>query len=105
MHRLSRAIGVILLLFAMVALVVDGTKSLGAGGEIVVTPLAEQWQSLAPESYAASQSWISETAGQGFWEGAALPILGLPAWAILGVLGILFYWLGQKRQRTEVFIN
>ncbi|ODA67841.1 hypothetical protein A7A08_01007 [Methyloligella halotolerans] len=105
MHRLSRALGVILLLFAMVALVVDGTKSLGAGGDIVITPLAQQWQDLAPESYAGSQSWVNETAGPGFWELAALPILGLPAWAIFGVLGIFLYWLGQKREKTEVFIN
>jgi len=105
MHRLSRALGVILLLFAMVALVVDATKSLGAGGEVVITPLAQQWESLAPESFAASQSWVNETGGAGFWETAALPILSLPAWAIFGVLGILFFWLGQKRQRTEVFIN
>jgi hypothetical protein len=105
MHRLSRALGVILLLFAMVALVVDATKSLGAGGEIVVTPLAQQWQNLAPESFAASKSWVNETAGAGFWDAAALPILSLPAWAIFGVLGILLYWLGQRRERTEVFIN
>lgn len=105
MHRLARAVGVILLLFAMVALVVDGTKSLGAGGDIVVTPLVEQWRELAPETYDASKNWVDTTVGEGFWEAAALPILGLPAWAIFGGLGVLFFWLGQKRAQTEVFIN
>ncbi len=105
MHRLARMIGVWLLLFAMVAAVVDATKSLGANGRIVMTPLAAQWQSLFPQSF----DWLQQTAaaklGPVAWNEAVLPVLDLPTWLILGVLGVLFYWAGQKRRTEQVFIN
>jgi hypothetical protein len=105
LHRVSRVIGVWLLLVAMIALVVDGTKSLGNGGRIVVTPLAAQWQSLSPSSYQAARKAVDGALGAGVWSHSLVPVLDLPTWAIFGLLGLLFYWLGQKRRRIEVFIN
>ena len=41
---LLRLLGVWLLLLAMVAAVIDATKSLAGGGAWVVTSLGQQWQ-------------------------------------------------------------
>ena len=32
-------------------------------------------------------------------------ILHAPTWVVFGILGVLLYWLGQKRKPVEVFIN
>ncbi len=47
---LLRILGVWLLLLAMVAAVIDATKSLAGGGAWVVTPMGQQWQALSPET-------------------------------------------------------
>ena len=82
MLLLLRIIGVWLLLVAMVAAVVDATKSLAGGGTWVVTPMGEQWKALNAQSLDAAKAWV-----------------------VFGILGVLLYWLGQKRKPVEVFIN
>jgi hypothetical protein len=32
-------------------------------------------------------------------------VLQAPTWVVFGILGVLLYWLGQKRKPVEVFIN
>ena len=105
MRFVLRTLGVWLLLLAMVAAVVDATKSLAGGGAWVVTPMGEQWRQLAPEMLQASRQWIINTAGGWLWDPVILSILAAPTWVVFGILGVLLYWLGQKRKPVEVFIN
>ncbi len=105
MRFVLRTLGVWLLLLAMVAAVVDATKSLAGGGAWTVTPMGEQWRQLAPQSHDASRAWIITTAGDWLWDPVILSILAAPTWVVFGSLGVLLYWLGQKRKPVEVFIN
>jgi hypothetical protein len=105
MLLLLRVFGVWLLLLAMVAAVIDATKSLAGGGAWVVTPMGEQWQTLNAESLAAAKAWIETNAGSFFWDPVMTSILHAPTWVVFGILGVLLYWLGQKRKPVEVFIN
>lgn len=89
----------------MVALVVDATKTLGADGTIVMTPLAEQWQTSFPQTFADAKSWVETQAGPDVWESFLLPVLSLPTWLLFGLIGVLLFWLGRRRQRAEVYIN
>ena len=100
-----RIFGVWLLLLAMVAAVVDATKSLAGGGAWVVTPMAEQWQALNADSLAATKAWVSTNLGPFVWDPVMTTILHAPTWVVFGILGVLLYWLGQKRKPVEVFIN
>jgi hypothetical protein len=102
---LLRIFGVWLLLLAMVAAVVDATKSLAGGGTWVVTPMGEQWQALNADSLAATKTWIEAKAGPFLWDPVMTTILHAPTWVVFGILGVLLYWLGQKRKPVEVFIN
>lgn len=102
---LLRIIGVWLLLLAMVAAVIDATKSLAGGGAWVVTPMGEQWQALNADSLAATKTWIVAHAGPFLWDPVMTTILHAPTWVVFGILGVLLYWLGQKRKPVEVFIN
>jgi hypothetical protein len=105
MLLLLRVIGVWLLLVAMVAAVVDATKSLAGGGTWVVTPMGEQWKALNPPSLDAAKTWVVSHAGPVVWDPVISTILNAPTWVVFGILGVLLYWLGQKRKPVEVFIN
>ena len=100
-----RILGVWLLLLAAVAAVIDATKSLAGGGNWVVTPLAEQWANLSPDTLAAAKAAVETHAGTFLWNPIITEIIGAPTWGVFGVLGIALYWLGRKRTPSEVFIN
>ena len=102
---LLRFIGVWLLLVAMVAAVVDATKSLAGGGTWVVTPMGEQWKAINAPSLDAAKAWVVGHAGPFVWDPVISTILNAPTWVVFGILGVLLYWLGQKRKPVEVFIN
>jgi hypothetical protein len=100
-----RSLGVWFLLLAMVAAVVDATKSLAGGGHLVVTSLAEQWSSLSPTSLGAAKAAVEAHVGPFLWNPAITTILELPTWFVFGLLGVALYWLGRKRHSVEVYIN
>jgi len=105
MLMLLRIFGVWLLLLAMVAAVVDATKSLAGGGAWVVTPMGEQWQALSPETLQDSKVAVETNVGPFLWDPVMTTILHAPTWVVFGILGVLLFWLGQKRKPVEVFIN
>ncbi len=105
MLTLLRIFGVWLLLLAMVAAVIDATKSLAGGGAWVVTPMGEQWQALSPETLQDAKAAIETNVSPFMWDPVMTTILHAPTWVVFGILGVLFYWLGQKRKPVEVFIN
>jgi hypothetical protein len=67
--------------------------------------MGEQWQALSAESLAATKTWIEATLGPVVWDPVMTSILQAPTWVVFGILGVLLYWLGQKRKPVEVFIN
>jgi hypothetical protein len=105
MLLLLRIIGVWFLLIAMVAAVIDATKSLAGGDAWVFTPLGQQWASLNPNSLAAAKTAVETHVGSFMWNPMITEILNAPTWVVLGTLGVLLFWLGRKRAPTEVFIN
>jgi hypothetical protein len=105
MLLLSRILGVWLLLLAMVAAVIDATKSLGGGGTWVATPMLDEWTALSPESLAASKAAVVAYTTPYVWDPVLTTIMHAPTWVVFGVLGIGLYWLGQKRKPAEVYIN
>lgn len=105
MRFLLRTFGIWLLLLAMVAAVVDATKSLAGGSEWIVTPLGVQWGELFPEMLKGFQQWTTETVGPFLWDPVFTSVLAAPTWVVFGVLGVFLYWLGQKPKEVEVFIN
>jgi len=105
MFLLVRIVGVWFLLLAMVAAVIDATKSLAAGGAWVFTPLGQQWASLDPDSLAAAKTAVETHVGTFMWNPMITEILNAPTWVVFGILGVVLFWLGRKRTPAEVFIN
>ena len=103
---LLRILGVWFLLLAMVAAVVDGTKTLAGGGQLVVTPLGDQWLALSPDEPFSRQGrgrhpcWRRRCGTR-----VIAHVLQAPTWLVFGLIGVRLFWLGRKRRPVEVFIN
>ena len=101
-----RILGVWFLLGAMIALTIDGTKSLASGeGQWVLTPLGEQWFKLHASSLNTFQAAIERHVSPVLWDPVIVSLLQVPTWVFFGVLGLLFYWLGRRRRQLDVFNN
>ncbi|HVV93053.1 MAG TPA: hypothetical protein VHD15_06525 [Hyphomicrobiales bacterium] len=86
-----RVVGFLLIAAAFVAFVVDGTRVI-AGGPVAAAPFATVVAALDP----------GPTPGTGLPAGAEWFwgwLLGAPAFAVLGVAGIVLMALGRSRRR------
>ncbi|MDO8422439.1 MAG: hypothetical protein Q7S99_09785 [Parvibaculum sp.] len=83
---LFRLLGLLLITLALMALGADALKSLEAGA-LEIRSLASIWTLIHPASVDGFTSWVGATVP------AASPplatVLSYPAWAVLGVIGIV----------------
>jgi hypothetical protein len=97
----SRFIGLWLIAGALVAIVVDATKSIAAS-RLTVTALGATWYAISPTSLMATQEFVQQSIepaiGHWLWDPLIQWTLLLPAWLVLGLLGALFTWLGRRRR-------
>lgn len=99
---LSRFAGFWLLAAALVAVVIDGAKSIAAS-ELVTMPLGVAWSQLAPTSLVQTQFAIEEQLGQPWlWDLLTQWVLSAPVWLIFGVLGLILMLLGRRRRRRSL---
>lgn len=101
-----RTLGVWSLLVAMVALTIDGTQSLASGeGQWIITPLGEHWFKLHAASLNMAQAAVERHVVPWLWDPVILSVLQVPTWVFFGVLGLMLYWLGQRRRSLDVYEN
>lgn len=103
MRLILRLLGTWLLGIALILLVIDGTKSLGANG-FVVTSLGDIWTSLHPQSLEQVRAFLSSRFFAPLLDLVVAAALNLPGWVVLGVPGIFIAWLGRSR-RMRVFVK
>lgn len=103
MRLLLRLIGTWLLAVALILLVIDGTKSLGANA-LVWTPLNQLWTDLHPASLEGFRGFIQSR----FFDVVLLPavdtVLGFPAWAVFAVPGMILAVMGRSR-RSRLYVR
>jgi len=103
---LLRVLGVWSLLVAMIALTIDGTKSLASGeGQWIATPLGEHWFKLNASSLNGAQAAIERHVHPFLWDPVVISLLQVPSWILFGVLGIALYWFGRRRHHLNVYEN
>ena len=103
MRLILRVLGTWLLGVALILLIIDGTRSLGAN-ELVFTSLADDWSWAHAPSLAVVREFI---AGRFFGlvlEPTSEFILALPGWVVLAVPGALLAWAGRSR-KTRLFVR
>jgi hypothetical protein len=90
-----RFVGLLLLAGAFAALVVDGTRSVAAGTPAIL-PLGRTASSLFPTILVTLHRTM-EAHSPLLWDPIAVSILLLPAWLVLGLLGLALMALTRKR--------
>ncbi|HVY21207.1 MAG TPA: hypothetical protein VHA70_14160 [Bauldia sp.] len=93
----SRFVGMWFVAGALVAIVVDAAKSIGASA-LTMTPLGAALFTLAPSSLVATQEFVQQKIGGWVWDPLIQWILLLPTWAVLGAFGFLLTYLGRRRR-------
>lgn len=92
---IARSLGLWLLAGALVALVVDGARSIAAS-EIVLTPLAALWLAISPTSLDAARVSVESRLHPWLWDPLIATLLLAPASAALALVGAGFLYVGQK---------
>lgn len=102
---LSRFLARILFIAAVVALAHDGTRTLAGGAGFVMTPLGDHWSQLLPGTLEVVKTLVTSKGHALLWDPAAVRLLRLPSWLVLGSLGLALAWLGRRRREVPVFVN
>ena len=84
-------IGLILMVLAFLSLVYDGARSI-ADQTLRLTRLGELWNDINQASQQSFQQAV-EGLSPFLWNSVVKVILNQPAWAVLGILGILLLLL------------
>jgi hypothetical protein len=103
MRLLLRIVGTCLIAFAVILLIIDGTKSLGANA-IVFTSLNDTWTALQPESLSALKQFFETRLFGPVLETVVSGLLTCPGWAVVGLPGLLLAWAGRSR-RERMFLR
>jgi len=103
MRLLLRIIGTVLIAFAVILLIIDGTKSLGANG-LVYTSLGDAWTQMHVQSLEAVKLFLTSRLFGPILEPVVSAILSFPGWAVIGIPGLLLAWAGRSR-RVRMFIR
>lgn len=98
-----RFLAYLLLLVAVVALVADVTPALN--GAFRATPFAEHIAELAPQSLAAAEKAVSETAPPWIWHYGVGALISLPTFLLFGVAGGWAAYAGRRRRQIDIFAN
>ena len=94
-----RSAGLVAIALAFALLVKDATRSL-AGGELALTPLGLDVNTLFPAKFAQLQPLLERNLHPLLWDPVAVTLLRLPTWLALGAVGaLLFYVLRPREQR------
>ena len=103
MRLLLRVLGTLLIACAVILLIIDGTKSLGANA-LVFTSLSDTWTQIHADSLAAVKQFLETRFFGPVLETIVTAILSFPGWAVIGVPGLLLAWAGRSR-RERVFLR
>ncbi|WP_421725063.1 hypothetical protein [Bauldia sp.] len=103
---IARFIGLWLIAGALVALVIDGTKTIAAS-QLTVTPLGMTWYSISPSTLVSTQQFVQQTVeayvGHWLWDPLIQWILMMPTWLVLGLVGAWLVYAGRKRGLQAAF--
>ncbi len=97
-----RFIGFWFLAAALVALVIDGTRSI-ADSALVTTSIAEYLVQYSPTTLQRLEFGVQNNLGSPLlWDYVFVPLLGWPAFVLLGLIGILLTLFGRRRRHSTM---
>jgi hypothetical protein len=103
MRLILRILGTWLLGVALILLIIDGTRSLGANA-LTFTSFGDAWSWLNAESLAVTREFFTTRFFGPVLDATIDTVLTFPSWAVLAVPGALLAWMGRSR-RTRMFVQ
>ena len=103
MRLIFRIVGTWLIGIALILLIIDGIRSLGANS-LIITSLGDTWTTIHADSLVAVREFFGTRMFGAVLDGATTALLGFPGWAVLGVPGLLIAWMGRSR-RARMFVR
>ena len=100
MRLIIRVLGTWLIGLALVLLVMDGTRSLGAD-DLVLTSLDALWRQLHAQSLLALEAFVQSRFFGDLLAAGLRAVLAYPAFAVCGVPGIVLAVLGRTPRREH----
>jgi hypothetical protein len=94
---LFRLLGLLLITLALMALGADALRSLEAGS-VQIRSLAALWALIHQASFDGFTSWVAATVPA--VSGPLATVMGYPAWAVLGVIGIVLAAIIRVARRS-----
>ena len=94
-----RLLSVFALSVAVIMIVLDATRSIAVSAA-VMTPLAQSWQAVSPQTLVAARQFSDAQLGAMIWHLLVEPILALPGFAVFLGLALLFHAIGRRPQRA-----
>jgi hypothetical protein len=101
---LFRLMAWVFLLIATIALVGDLTRA-GTGNGWVLTSTLSHWKALSPQGLATFAGFIQKNIHPALWDPVMVRLLILPAWLLLGAIGVVLAVLGRKKRRVNIYAN
>jgi len=99
---LFRFVGYWLLAGALVAAIIDGSKSIAASA-LITTPFGQHFQQLAPSLLQRLEFGIQNNLGLPWlWDLVFINVLAWPSFAVLGVLALIFLMIGRRKRAPVV---
>lgn len=95
---LFRLLASIALAIAVIMAVVDATRTVAASA-LVLTPLAESWASVFPDSLAAVQEFLADRIHPAAWDPVMTSVLALPGFVVFAALAFILYAIGRRPRR------
>lgn len=95
---LLRLLAMAALAVAVIMGVLDATRSVAASAP-VMTPLAESWRAVSPETLDALSAAVQANLYPAIWDPGMLWVLSLPGFAVFAALAFLLFAAGHRPAR------
>ena len=99
MSVVMRLIALVMISTALLLLGADALTSLEKGGEITVRSLNLVWSLIDSHSLAAFKDWVQHKIP--FLAQTIYSALAMPAWGLIGVVGVLIAFIFGRRHGME----
>ena len=94
---LLRAAGFLVLALALVAAVLDLTRSI-ASSKVLITSFSGIWSNFSASSLEAAREAVMSLLHPALWDPVISSIIALPGWLVLWLVSMLLLWAGKRRE-------
>lgn len=93
---LLRGIGFLVLALALIAAVLDLTRSIAAS-KVLITSFGDLWRGISQATLLNLQQMVETIIHPYVWNPLISSFIALPGWLVLWMVSMLLLWIGKRR--------